>query len=179
MSHVVNSYLISVTDYLAGEVFTMAGASEEHVTIAGNIFALLRSHLRGCACRVYIADMKLHIATANSFFYPDVFVTCDTADARERQLKRAPTVIIEVLSKTTENDDRGIKFAHYRQLPNLRDYVLIDSRRRAIEIYSRQDNDWLFQPLASDAPLVIPSLQFSCRADQVYEDVQFALLDDN
>ncbi|WP_295400086.1 Uma2 family endonuclease [uncultured Thiocystis sp.] len=105
--------------------------------------------------------------------YPDVFVTCDPADAGERHAKRAPTVIVEVLSDATEAYDRGLKFARYRKLPSLRDYVLIDSRRRVIELYCRQEDGWLFRPLAPDAPLVLPSLQFSCDTDDVYEDVRF------
>ena len=70
-------------EYVAGEVFTMAGATEEHATIALNLAALLRAQVRGGPCRVYIADMKLRVEAADAFFYPDVFVTCDPRDATE------------------------------------------------------------------------------------------------
>ena len=161
-------------EYVAGEVFAMAGASEEHVTIALNLAALLRAHVRGGPCRVYIADMKLRVETADSVFYPDIFVTCAAADSTERLLKREPTLIVEVLSESTEAYDRGAKFAHYRGLESLREYVLIDSRRRAIEVFRRQDSGWLLCPLAPDEPLVLESLDFTCGQDAVYEDVVFA-----
>ena len=162
-------------EYIAGEVFAMAGATEEHVTISLNMGTLLRAHVRGTPCRVYMADMKLQVATQTSanVFYPDVFVTCSSSDAGERKLKREPTLIIEVLSESTEAYDRGAKFAHYRQLETLREYVLIDSRSRSIEVFRRCDQGWLLSPVASDAPLVLESLEFSCDQDAVYEDVVF------
>ena len=162
-------------EYIAGEVFAMAGPSEEHVTISGNIFAMLRAHVRGSDCRVYIADMKLLVAieAAENVFYPDVFVTCSPADAAERKLKRDPTLIVEVLSESTEAYDRGAKFAHYRQLESLREYVLIDSRSRSIEVFRRRDQGWLLCPLVPEAPLMLESLEFSCEQDAVYEDVIF------
>ena len=94
----------------------MAGASDAHVTVAGNVFAMLRAHVRGGPCRVYIADMKLRVDLAQSFFYPDVFVTCDPADLGEATAKQHPKVVIEVLSESTEGYDRGGKFAAYRRL---------------------------------------------------------------
>jgi Uma2 family endonuclease len=162
-------------EYIAGEVFAMAGATDEHVTIAGNVFALLRSHVRGTPCRVYMADMKLLVATqtTENVFYPDVFATCSPTDASERKLKREPTLIIEVLSESTEAYDRGAKFAHYRQLETLREYVLIDSRSRSIEVFRRCDQGWLLCPVAPDESLLLESLEFSCDQDAVYEDVVF------
>ena len=77
-------------EYVAGEVFAMAGASDAHVTVAGNVFAMLRAHVRGGPCRVYIADMKLRVDLAQSFFYPDVFVTCNPADLGEATAKQHP-----------------------------------------------------------------------------------------
>lgn len=162
-------------EYIAGEVFAMAGATDEHVTISGNLFAMLRAHVRGMPCRVYMADMKLLVATqtTENVFYPDVFVTCSPADASERLTKREPTLIIEVLSESTEAYDRGAKFAHYRQLKTLREYVLIDSRSRSIEVFRRCDQGWLLCPVAPDEPLALESLDFCCDQDAVYEDVVF------
>ncbi len=88
-------------EYVAGEVFAMAGASEEHVTIALNVAAMLRAHVRGGPCRVYVADMKLRVERARAFFYPDVFVTCEAADAAEVTVKARTRVVIEVLSEST------------------------------------------------------------------------------
>ena len=160
-------------EYVAGEVFAMAGATEEHATIAGNLFALLRNQVRGGPCRVYIADMKLRVEAADAFFYPDVFVTCDPRDATEPLAKRRPALICEVLSESTEAYDRGGKFAAYRTLESLNEYLLIDSRRRAVEIFHRQPGGWLLAPVAPDGWLELHSLGFRCAVDALYEDVVF------
>ena len=186
MSNLARVYSISADDYLAGEtlstirheyvageVFAMAGATEEHATIAGNLFALLRSQVRGGPCRVYIADMKLRVEAADAFFYPDVFVTCDARDAAESLAKRHPSLICEVLSETTEAYDRGGKFAAYRTLEGLSEYLLIDSRHRAVEVFHRQPDGWLLAPVAPDGWLELKSLGFRCGIDALYEDVMF------
>ena len=160
-------------EYVAGEVFAMAGATEEHATIAGNLFALLRSQVRGGPCRVYIADMKLRVEAADAFFYPDVFVTCDPRDAGESLAKRHPSLICEVLSESTEAYDRGGKFAAYRTLDSLSEYLLIDSRSRSVEVFRRQPGGWLLAPVAPDGQLELMSLGFRCAVDDLYEDVVF------
>ena len=160
-------------EYVAGEVFAMAGATEEHATIAGNLFAMLRAHVRGGPCRVYIADMKLRVATANAFFYPDVFVTCDPADTAEPLAKHHPRLICEVLSESTEAYDRGGKFAAYRGLESLSEYLLIDSRQRAVEVFRRQPDGWLLAPVPPHGRLELGSIGFTCAVDALYEDVVF------
>jgi Uma2 family endonuclease len=186
MSNLARVYSITADDYLAGEthspirheyvageVFAMAGATEEHATIAGNLFALLRNQVRGGPCRVYIADMKLRVEAADAFFNPDVFVTCDPRDATEPLAKRHPSLICEVLSASTEAYDRGGKFAAYRTLESLNEYLLIDSRRRAVEVFRRQPGGWLLAPVAPDGWLELHSLGFRCAVDTLYEDVVF------
>ncbi|MCC7278822.1 MAG: Uma2 family endonuclease [Chromatiaceae bacterium] len=186
MSNLARVYSISADDYLAGEihspirheyvageVFAMAGATEEHATIALNFAALLRNQVRGGPCRVYIADMKLRVAAAVAFFYPDVFVTCDPRDATEPLAKRHPSLICEVLSESTEAYDRGGKFAAYRTLESLKEYLLIDSRRRAVEVFRRQPGGWLLSPVPPDGALELKCLDFRCAVDALYEDVVF------
>ena len=160
-------------EYVAGEVFAMAGATEEHATIAGNLFALLRTQVRGGPCRVYIADMKLRVEAADAFFYPDVFVTGDARDAAEPLAKRHPSLICEVLSESTEAYDRGGKFAAYRTLESLNEYLLIDSRSQSVEVFRRQPDGWLLAPVAPDGQLELMSLGFRCAVDALYEDVVF------
>ena len=161
-------------EYVAGEVFAMAGASEEHVTIALNVAALLRAHVRGGPCRVYIADMKLRVERARAFFYPDVFVTCEAADAAEPTVKARARVVVEVLSESTEAYDRGAKFACYRQLPTLEEYVLIDSRTRSVEVFRRHSEGWMLQAVPQDGRLTLGTIGFDCTLDAIYEDVHFA-----
>lgn len=106
-------------EYIDGYIYAMAGALDLHVTIAGNLFALLRNHDRGSGCRVYIADMKARIESLNRFYYPDVIVTCDGRDQETPAYKRFPCLIVEVLSNFTEAFDRGDKFADYQTLESL------------------------------------------------------------
>jgi Uma2 family endonuclease len=160
-------------DYVAGEVFAMAGAGEAHVTVALNLATLLRSHVRGGPCRVYISDMKVHVEKADAFYYPDVFVTCDPADSRENLFKRSPTLVVEVLSDSTAAFDRGAKFAHYRQIDSLKEYVLIEPERRSVDVFRRNaDGNWVLHPFAAGEELVLASLDFRCPIDAVYEDVE-------
>ncbi len=158
-------------EYIAGEVFAMAGASDAHVTVAGNVFTMLRAHVRGGPCRVYIADMKLRVDAAQSFFYPDVFVTCSPADLGEATAKQHPKVVIEVLSESTEGYDRGGKFAAYRRLPSLEEYVLIDSRARSVEVFRRHPEGWVLQAVPDEGRLELLSLGFGCGLEAIYEDV--------
>lgn len=120
-------------EYNHGHAYAMAGVSDAHVTIAGNLFALLRGHLRGSGYRVYIADMyiadmKVRIdadsPTRQRFYYPDVVVTCDRRDQDTPLYKSHPTLIVEVLSTSTEAFDRGDKFIDYQRLPSLEEYLI-------------------------------------------------------
>jgi len=130
-------------EFVAGEVFAMAGASDAHVTIRGNVFAELRQQLRGTPCRVYIADMKLRVERADAFF---------------------------LLSPSTSAYDRGLKFAFYRQLPSLREYLLIDTERVAIELYRREGKDWRYWPLTGGETIELASIGLQLPVDMLYED---------
>jgi len=164
-------------EYIDGEVYAMAGASDAHVTVAGNAFASLKTHLRGSNCRTYISDMKVRIGEDNAFFYPDVMVCCEPSDLEEEQnyLKKSPKLIIEVLSPSTESKDRGEKFILYRQLPSLEEYILIDPRKHYVEHYKRLENEqWILSSYDSkESELVFSSIDFKCSLVDLYEDVIF------
>ena len=162
-------------EYIDGEIYAMAGATDTHVTIAGNIFASLLTHLRGSGCRVYISDMKVRIETKNRFFYPDVMVTCDTQDRANSTYKQFPRLIIEVLSDSTEAFDRGDKFADYQSLPSLQEYVLINTRKARIECFRRTDEGlWLLQFYdLEDSQFALTSVDFTGQISEVYEQVEF------
>lgn len=161
-------------EYIQGEVYEMAGASDSHVTIAGNIFSLLRSFLRGKDCRVYISDMKVRIEQLNVFYYPDVIVTCDEKDGQFSHFKKYPKLIVEILSKSTEAFDRGDKFASYRQIETLREYVLISQAKMQVECFRRnEDNLWVLNPYTNPDELVkFSSIDFDFSLNDLYEDVQ-------
>lgn len=158
-------------EYIDGEAYAMAGASDTHVTIAGNLFALLRNHVRGTGCRVYIADMKARIEARNRFFYPDVMVTCDPRDRETATYKRFPKLIVEVLSNSTEASDRGDKFIDYQALESLEEYVLINTRRHRVECFRRNDaGQWVLQFYTADT-FELTSIDFSGTLEDLYEDV--------
>ena len=161
-------------EYIDGQVYAMAGASDPHVTIAGNLFALLRSHVRGSGCRVYISDMKARIESLNRFYYPDVMVTCDQRDRDSPTHKRFPTLIVEVLSESTEAFDRGDKFADYQELESLREYVLINTKRQRVECFRRNDEGlWVLQSyMPEQVSFRLNSINFEGAIAALYEDVE-------
>jgi Uma2 family endonuclease len=170
-------------EYIDGYIYAMAGALEGHVTIAGNLFTLLRNHVRGSGCRVYISDMKARIESLNRFFYPDIMVTCDSeallqAVRRDQETpgyKRFPCLIIEVLSDSTEGFDRGDKFADYQTIETLQAYILINTKKPRVECFRRnEDGLWVLQSYAGEeTSFQLQSINFEATMTQLYEDVNF------
>ena len=159
-------------DYVAGEVFAQAGARQDHVVVALNIATSLRQKLRGTPCRAYISDMQLEVAQADAVFYPDVMVSCHPEDLAAERVLHHPRAIIEVLSDSTAAYDRGAKFAAYRLLDSLQEYVLVDPDRRSVEIFRRlPSNDWLLATSDSARGLILTALDLEIGLDEVFEDV--------
>lgn len=129
-------------EYLDGAVVEMAGASDRHNILAGNIFASLHGQLRGKRCQAFIADMKLRLRVRNedNFYYPDIMVACDPADNAALYRER-PTALIEVLSGATERVDRREKLWRYWELPSLECCALVEQDRMEITLL-RRASDW-------------------------------------
>ena len=162
-------------EYIAGEVFAQAGARQNHVVVALNIATVLRQRLRSTPCRAYMSDMQLEVEKADAVYYPDVMVSCHPADLAAERVLHHPRVIVEVLSDSTAAYDRGQKFAAYRMLDSLQEYVLIDPERRSLEIFRRlPSNDWLLATGDSARALVLASLEMEIGLDEVFEDVMAA-----
>ena len=160
-------------EYIAGEVFAMVGARREHVVVSGNLYAAFKQRLRGGPCQAYVADLKLRVEAADAFFYPDVVVSCDPRDHAASQFIAHPTLIVEVLSESIAAFDRGNKFAAYRTLPSLREYVLVDIEARRLETFRRTpENDWLFhESLAGCGECFFPALNVSIPFEEIFENV--------
>jgi Uma2 family endonuclease len=159
-------------EYIDGEVYAMAGASDAHVTITMNFSMLLRNHLRGSDCRVYMADMKAQIQAINRYYYPDVIVTCDTQDREFEYFKSSPCLIVEVLSGSTEALDRGKKFTDYRHLQSLQEYVLISQDTMSVECFRRnEEGRWVLYPYEKGEEVHLASVDFRCAIATIYEDV--------
>ena len=162
-------------EYINGEVYAMVGAEDTHVTIAGNTHYILKTHLRGSGCRLYASDMRVRINEDDAYFYPDVMVTCDADDRQRKKMKHSPVLVVEVLSSSTEAYDRGKKFAVYRELESLREYVLINPQYYQMDIFRLNDQArWeLFSLSGEDATVEFASVGMTCSLVDLYEDVDF------
>ncbi len=160
-------------EYLGGQIFAMSGGSEEHNRIAGNLYALLLTHLRGSGCKTFIADMKVRLAknSVDVFYYPDVMVTCDGED-RERFYKVSPCLVVEVLSPSTENLDRREKRLNYQSLPSLQEYVLVSQEEMKVEVYRREAGEnWSVEIFGERDRLELESVGLTLMVTDVYDEV--------
>jgi Uma2 family endonuclease len=167
------------SEYYAGEIFAMAGASRWHNLIVANVIGELRSQLKGRPCTTYPSDMRVKISPTGLYAYPDVTVVCGEAQFEDTQQDTLlnPTLIVEVLSETTEAYDRGSKFAHYRKLTSLQEYVLITQTKPHVEHYVRQpDNRWLLAEADSVHDTVhLPSIDCHLALSEVYDKVDIVV----
>jgi Uma2 family endonuclease len=161
-------------EFVRGEVFAMVGARRAHGAIVINLVRSIASHLAGSPCRVFCEGMKVQIA-GDAILYPDVFVTCDAADLRTDQIFRSPLAVIEVLSPSTHVYDRSIKFALYRRLASLREYVLIDPESRRVESFRvGPDGLWVLHDMTDDGSLVVPAIDATIPMAEVFAGVDAA-----
>ena len=157
-------------EYYAGEIVAMAGASIEHNRIAGDIFTALNNHLKGKRCEALMNDMKAHIETKKDdwFYYPDVMVNCDPA-GQHKYYCETPSVIVEVMSPSTERIDRREKRMAYELIPTLHTYVLVSQERREVTIHRHVGDDWTTERLPENGDaLRIPELEFEMPLDAIY-----------
>ncbi len=160
-------------EYVDGQIFAMAGASKEHNLIAGNIYAALRSHLRGSSCRAFVSDMKVKIKVqkADIFYYPDLLVACHPED-KEKYFKTSPNLMVEVLSNSTENIDKREKHLNYQNLESLQEYVLVSQDEIKVEVHRRnKQDDWAIETLGKDDKLQLDSVGLTLTMAEIYEDV--------
>jgi len=159
-------------EYLRGEVIALAGGTPEHSRLAANVIGELRTALSGRPCVVFTSDARVRIEATDRATYPDVTVVCERLEhaADDRDTITNPVVIVEMLSDQTEADDRGEKFAHYRRLASLREYVLVSQRTTRIEVYRRQGLAWVFSEAAAGQALALESLGVTLSVDEIYRD---------
>jgi len=132
-------------EYYKGEIFAMSGAKMPHNTISKNLLGILFTKLKGKKCQPYGSDVRIHIESNTLFAYPDISIICDEVITRNNDDFNVlnPVVIIEILSQSTKNYDRGEKFKLYRDIPTLKEYILIDSESIHIETFRlNEKNHW-------------------------------------
>ncbi len=160
-------------EYHGGYVYAMSGGTLNHSQISGNVYALVRTAVRGGTCKAFTEAVRVR-ATANDEMYPDVSVTCDPRDLANmrRRVIDYPTLLVEVLSPSTAQYDQNGKFDLYRQIPTLREYVLIDSiSSRWVEVRRKDDNGMWSSTVYSGAEDVhFESVGLTVPMDAIYED---------
>ena len=164
-------------EYLNGQIVAMSGASFAHNFITVNIATSLNVQLMEGECRVATSDMRVKVTEIDSYFYPDVVVVCGEPIPEDNVFDTLlnPTLIVEVLSPSTEIYDRGEKFEHYQQIASLKDYILISQDEIHVEYYYRQKNEWL-QTEFVELEDVLSLLSIGCelRLSDIYRRVEIA-----
>lgn len=163
-------------EYYRGEMFAMAGATREHTLIAGNLSSELRGQLRGRPCEVYQSDMRVLIEATGLYTYPDVVAACGDLRFvdRTRTTLLNPSLVVEVLSPSTETYDRGTKFGMYETVPSVREIIFITQSQPLVEVYRRGEGPWLYTRLSSlDDVLVLESVHCRVRLSDLYDRIEF------
>ncbi len=161
------------SEYYQGEIFAMSGALLPHNIVTVNTMVFLHQKLKGKNCRPFNSDLRVHIEKNTLFTYPDISVVCgkpETLDDDNFNLLN-PIILIEVLSKSTKNYDRGDKFKLYRDIPTLKEYILINSEAVGVEVFRvNKQNHWELEEYKTDeGALQIPALQLSIPLREIYE----------
>lgn len=161
-------------EFLGGHVWAMAGGTPAHAAIAANVIALLSAQLRDRPCRVYTGDLRIRVQATGLGTYPDVTVVCgrletDPDDPRGNTVTN-PVVLVEVLSPSTEEYDRGEKLAHYQRIPSLAEVVLIAHDERRLEVWRRDGDHWTLDVFRTGDRARLASIGSELAVAEVYRD---------
>jgi len=163
------------SEYLNGQIVGMTGASRAHNYITLNVGAEFREKLRGSGCRTFVSDMRVRVRRTGLYTYPDVIVACPPLYFEDAEVDTLlnPVVIAEVLSPSTEAYDRGKKFAQYRQVDSLQEYVLVAQDEARVERFVRQGKLWVLSEVTGlDAVLSLEAINCTVRLADIYEGVE-------
>ncbi|MCW3089298.1 MAG: hypothetical protein JWP81_367 [Ferruginibacter sp.] len=162
-------------EYYKGEIFAMSGASFAHNKIFSNLFGELAGKLKGKSCKPYGSDLRIHIPANTLYTYPDISIICGKEEPTDDHFDTAtnPSVIIEILSKSTRDYDKGTKFTLYRDIATLKEYILVDSTAMVVEKFIRNaDSSWQFTEYKSpDAVISISTVEISLLLADIYEGI--------
>ncbi len=164
------------SEFYRGELFAMAGAGRQHNRLKENLIGELFARLKGSRCQTYSSGQRVLVDATGLYTYPDIIILCGPAEAdpADRDTLTNPTVIIEVLSLSTERYDRGAKFRNYQQIASLREYVMVAQDEVFVERYVRQStNSWLRTNFTGDQELALTSVPVQITLADVYAGVEF------
>ena len=165
-------------EYISGEIVAMSGGTIAHGRLIGQLAGLLRDALKGRSCVVLPAEVRVRIRAADRATYPDLHVVCTAVetDPDDAHAVVNPTVIIEVLSDSTADADRGDKFAAYRRLRSLRQYVLVSQHERRVDVYTRDERRWMLDEYRAEEKLQLESIAVELAVDDIYVDALGAIV---
>lgn len=165
------------SEFLDGEMFAMSGVSFRHDQIQMNFIVGLAPALRGRNCRIFSGEVRVRVS-ASMYAYPDLSIVCGKVESgdQNQDILLNPIILFEILSPSTANYDRGLKFQRYRTIQSLREYILVDQNQVQIEQYTRQaDNKWIFRDYQRlDEDLQMPSIDVSLPLQRIYDGVEFS-----
>lgn len=164
------------SEYVAGHMFAMSGASRRHSLITGNFHRELSSQMRGRECEAHMIDLRVKVSPTGMYTYPDIVAVCGEPLLEDDRLDTLlnPAVIVEVLSDSTEAYDRGEKFAHYRRLDSLREYVLVSQDKIRIERFRREGAEWILSEISDPGEtLHLESIGCQVGVAAIYEKIEF------
>ena len=160
-------------EYLDGDLRMLAGGSTYHSAIIANLTITIGRFLENSPCCVYNSDIRLQLSESR-YFHPDVTVSCDEHDQELDDMIHSPCLVIEVLSPTTEVNDRGEKFSYYQECPTIQDYVLVDSQSIRIEVYHREEDGWKLHTYGPGSTVKLESLGIQFPIDAIYRGMKLA-----
>ncbi|NJR70484.1 MAG: Uma2 family endonuclease [Synechococcales cyanobacterium CRU_2_2] len=159
-------------EYDNGAITAMTGGTLPHNDLAINLLSVLRPHVKARGCRINLADAKVKVRDDGPYYYPDLVVSCDSRDRASTQLIRYPTLIVEVLSPSTESRDRGKKFRQLQESETLQEYVLIDYASVQVECFRRSEGRfWVYETFGAGDVVRLAAVEFECAIETLYEDV--------
>lgn len=164
------------SEYLTGQIVAMSGVSREHSLINSNLLAVLNRQLWDRPCEAHASDMRVKVRKREMYTYPDIVIVCGEAQYEDKQVDTLlnPTVVIEVLSPSTEAYDRGAKFGYYRDLPSLREYLLVAQDKMLVEHFVRAEESWVLTATTDPAATVrLPTIDCTLTLADVYHKVGF------
>jgi Uma2 family endonuclease len=185
LKYTVEEYLsleeksLEKNEYYKGEIFAMAGASIQHNQIASNTHIAIGNHLQNRKCQIFQSDLKINVAKNSLISYPDLSIVCGAIETLQnhKDIVTNPSVLIEILSPTTQDYDRGGKFKLYRDIATLQEYILISSTENLVEKYTRQPNvTWLLEEFKTvDAIMAISTIDMQLPLHDIFREVVFSI----
>jgi Uma2 family endonuclease len=157
-------------ELINGEIYDMAGGTGEHARLASNMTGVLLGQLQGKPCAVFSSDLLVRVLATGMATYPDLSVICGRFehDPEDKNVATNPIILVEVLSDGTESKDRGEKFAHYRRIPSLMEYVLVSQHEQRIEVFRRTEQGWILSEATAGESVKLISIDGELSVDAVY-----------